>query len=239
MSSTPALQAKFFVIRPNGSIIPLIAMDEVPTTVLIRDVPRKLEFRDTVDMVNVGEHESRHEYHEVSFTGIRGFNPPPTDNPQASAQAAPSSAAVHQSNGLNMDLGYPAPPRTFSIGEQASDSNTASPSTTDTNGARVRPLPEWHAKSSIPRAPGVKKFCTNWLWKGECAFVQQGCRYLHVMPATEEGLHAVGLLDWPDWYREQHQIGSLLAVPGSGVRMPRKEKLKHIDESKDWRAKQR
>jgi hypothetical protein len=238
MSSTSALQAKFFVTRPNGNIVPLIAMDELPTTVLIRDVPRNLELHKTVNMTNVGQYDTRHLFHEVSFTGIRGFNPPPISNPPVPSQPAQSSAIVHQLNGLTMDQGYPAPPRTYSLEEQGQGQDLSFIPAAAQGSAT--PLRELHANSRLPDKPipGVKKFCTKWLHSGECAFVQQGCRYLHVMPQDKQGLHAVGLKDWPEWYREEYHCGSILAVPGSGAAMPRKQKLREIDESKDWRAKQ-
>jgi hypothetical protein len=50
---------------------------------------------------------------------------------------------------------------------------------------------------------GKKVFCSYWLRHGECDYIQQGCKYLHEMPADMETLQRVGLREVPRWFRLQ------------------------------------
>ena len=53
--------------------------------------------------------------------------------------------------------------------------------------------------------PEKKLYCSYWLRHGECDYLQQGCKYLHVMPTDVETLNRCGLRDIPRWYRNQMQ----------------------------------
>ena len=44
------------------------------------------------------------------------------------------------------------------------------------------------------------QLCRHWCHHGICKWGQQ-CRYKHIMPMTLSGLHEIGLIDWPAWYR--------------------------------------
>lgn len=52
MASHPKPQ--FFVSRPDGTIVPLIALDELPENITIRGVPRNLSPADTAGMLSLG-----------------------------------------------------------------------------------------------------------------------------------------------------------------------------------------
>lgn len=59
-----------------------------------------------------------------------------------------------------------------------------------------------------PAQPGIfgsKQYCTHWIRKGECDFVQQGCIFKHVMPDLA-GLQLLGYRCYPRWFREASQM---------------------------------
>lgn len=51
--STP-LRPQFFCSRPNGTLTPLIALDELPSHISIRGIPRTLSPGDTIGMTSLG-----------------------------------------------------------------------------------------------------------------------------------------------------------------------------------------
>lgn len=51
----------FFCSRPNGTLTPLIAVDELPTHISIRGVPRTLTAKDTQGMTSCGVAPPRNE----------------------------------------------------------------------------------------------------------------------------------------------------------------------------------
>lgn len=44
----------FFLVRPSGAVVPLIAVDELPPTLTLPSVPRSLDLEDTIGMLNLG-----------------------------------------------------------------------------------------------------------------------------------------------------------------------------------------
>lgn len=62
---------------------------------------------------------------------------------------------------------------------------------------------------------GKKEYCSYWLRHGECDYAQQGCIYKHEMPHDRATLERLGLRDLPRWYREKHNLGSLLGSNGT------------------------
>jgi hypothetical protein len=54
--------------------------------------------------------------------------------------------------------------------------------------------------ASPPPAPSTKgNYCRHYCLHGNCRWGNT-CRYRHEMPTTLEGLQAVGLRDWPQWF---------------------------------------
>ncbi|KAI9891542.1 MAG: hypothetical protein M1814_002665 [Vezdaea aestivalis] len=49
-----------------------------------------------------------------------------------------------------------------------------------------------------------KIWCNYWIQRGECAFMQQGCKYRHEMPDAQT-LDAIGFKGVPYWYREKER----------------------------------
>lgn len=219
------LKPQFFVLRQNGSLVPLIPMDEIPHNIRIADVPRTLSIQETVGMLNIGQYPSRHRHFVLTDTN---GTPNRFDAVQFldtlevnSDEERPSTTPTKQPVSLASITG-----RSYGIGEQpptaldAPTSTTPSgpPSTSPFGG--FEPLPPWHDPAQLgPRTivPGKKIYCTHWMSTGECDYAQQGCLYKHVMPLDLKTLNDLGYQDIPKWYREKHGIGKLTATPGSGA----------------------
>ncbi|RYP81304.1 hypothetical protein DL769_002033 [Monosporascus sp. CRB-8-3] len=56
-------------------------------------------------------------------------------------------------------------------------------------------------------------YCRHWCHHGRCRW-QGACRYAHAMPSTAEGLRAVGLGDYPAWWRAA--VGMAFRMTGGG-----------------------
>ena len=50
-----------------------------------------------------------------------------------------------------------------------------------------------------PRRRGKKVYCTHWLSKGNCAYMQQGCIYKHEIPRDQETWESLGFHTIPGW----------------------------------------
>ena len=48
-----------------------------------------------------------------------------------------------------------------------------------------------------------KRYCTFWLRKGECDFVQQGCMYKHEFPPTADEWASIGFQSVPNWIHKR------------------------------------
>lgn len=60
------------------------------------------------------------------------------------------------------------------------------------------------SKTKDAMTPGVfgkKKYCTHWIRTGNCDYVQEGCKYLHVIP-DEDTRMQIGIRDMPRWAKE-------------------------------------
>jgi hypothetical protein len=52
-----------------------------------------------------------------------------------------------------------------------------------------------------------KIYCDKWIHDGNCAFTQQGCKYLHEMPLDMETQMSVGLFNGlPAWYKRMKTV---------------------------------
>lgn len=230
------LKPQFFVLRQNGSLVPLIAMDEMPHNIRIEGVPRTMTLKDTVGMVNIGEYPSRHGHHQVQDTNslsetYKHISSRPTRSTRPSmVQDARLTEQVASPISIKspVELFAAGPKKAYGIEEQPpSDSELENTATVITPKNRiaeifgqVKELPAWKDTSKLgPREliRGKKIYCTHWMSTGECDYAQQGCLYKHEMPLDIEILNFLGYQDIPKWYREQHGMGRLTATPGSGA----------------------
>ncbi|OJJ49245.1 hypothetical protein ASPZODRAFT_13969 [Penicilliopsis zonata CBS 506.65] len=189
------IRPQFFCSRPNGSLTPLVALDELPSYVSIRGVPRLLSAGDTQGMTSLGAVTSRAQFYVVDGVSVdanRGSNSPSDDN-GFSQQRLGYQALVQQSTPLNV-AAHSGPGGGW-LTHGAS------------NGAVSR------------QNPTKKEYCSYWIRHGECDYQQQGCLYKHEMPTDLGMLDKLGLRDIPRWYREKFGMSSLL--PGGGHQHPR------------------
>jgi hypothetical protein len=232
--SSESLKPQFFVTRQNGNMVPLIALDELPTTVEIRDVKRTLTPYDIAGMTSVGNHDTRHLKYVVDIPATLNTSTL-IDRSLMASKFATAGSEHHLSRPSTPGVLYQGPPKAYGIQEQAPSSinpaapaygsapvSASTPLRIDRNAnpqAKARaqqPLPPWHDPSALPDtvkcAPGVKEFCSYWLRHGECDYAQQGCLYKHEMPLDQPTLQRLGLRDIPRWYRERHGLGSYLSA---------------------------
>ena len=134
---------------------------------------------------------------------------------------------------------YVNPPISFSIHEKSRASNPSTTLVDLTPPKTPNPvLSTTHGKSlKSAAASGIKVYCSHWIRKGECDYVQQGCKFKHEMPQDLATLESIGCRDFPDWYRRDYGVGSLLAVPGSDASKSRGERQQNVSiNSRNWRA---
>ena len=62
---TSPIRPQFFCARPNGTLTPLIALDELPAHISIRGVPRILSPSDTQGMTSLGTVNPRAQFYIV------------------------------------------------------------------------------------------------------------------------------------------------------------------------------
>ncbi|EXJ94839.1 hypothetical protein A1O1_03237 [Capronia coronata CBS 617.96] len=240
MSEQQALKPQFFVTRQNGVMVPLIAMDELPVHVQLRNVPRILDPYNIAGMIGVGFYESRHQYYVVEALNnskplfLDSIHAPHSDRIQAASSRTNvanrwTAAAVPRT-----PVQSPAPPKAFGVDEQrpsGADSGSCTSSTLSV-GSESKPVysnnvSNLSAKASAVAASnkqpnigqskvpaGSKEYCSFWIRRGECDYAQQGCVYKHEMPLDLPTLERIGHRDIPRWYREQYGLGSLLVAGG-------------------------
>jgi hypothetical protein len=243
MSTNETLRPQFWVLRPpTNTMVPLIAVDELPPTITIRGVPRLLEAKDLTGMTMAGPAESRHRTYVVDMPNEAQTNrpSPPTTSPGLLASAFATPA--YPSRSVTNPNIFHQPPKAYGISEQMPShikppvtgntvpvTSLAVPYRIDRNPG-PNPLPPWQDASSVPlkAAPGVKEYCSYWLRKGECDYAQQGCLYKHEMPLDRAVLERLGHRDIPKWYREKHGLGSFQV--GSGVSEEKGERME-----RSWR----
>ena len=88
--------------------------------------------------------------------------------------------------------------------------------------------------AATPGVYGKKKYCTHWIRTGNCDYMQEGCRYLHVIPDAETRL-TIGIRDMPRWAKED------LPSPPRASNPPRRRSWSppkdKRDSQKDWRSR--
>ncbi|KAI5309119.1 hypothetical protein KEM55_004019 [Ascosphaera atra] len=150
------MRPQFCVTRPDGTVSPLVPLDELPPFIEVVGCPRSTYQNDCHGMIPVGGyyHPGRH-YSTTIYS--------------------PGGSYTFDSNG------------TLIKGNEAVWNNTS-------------------RNNSRPK----KEFCSHWIRTGECDFMQQGCKFKHMMPTDPVTLGKLGLRDIPRWYRKLYNIPSLL-----------------------------
>lgn len=67
--------------------------------------------------------------------------------------------------------------------------------------------------ANIARTPvplPKKEYCMYWIRRGECDYMQSGCKYKHEMPADEETRQRIGLCEIPGWFKDSPEYEQFL-----------------------------
>ncbi|KAL3479884.1 hypothetical protein BJX99DRAFT_267599 [Aspergillus californicus] len=211
--STP-IRPQFFCARPNGTLTPLIAVDELPAHIVIHNAPRVLSAGDTHGMTSLGTVSAHGNFYNVEGTSL--------------APSRPSSAGITGHRSRTYDL-------QASLMRILSDENISGSQRLALTTLLQQGIPQiWHVNSAPAPAAGwlvpnsgsspggasgrqnlnlrniKKEYCSYWIRHGECDYQQQGCLYKHEMPQERSMLEKLGLRDIPRWYREKHNMTSIL-----------------------------
>lgn len=89
------IRPQFFCSRPNGTLTPLIALDELPTHISVRGVPRVLSPGDTQGMTSLGTVNPRAQFYVVD-----GVSPAPARASTGSQPAQQRSRDADIQNSL-------------------------------------------------------------------------------------------------------------------------------------------
>ncbi|RAL08109.1 uncharacterized protein BO97DRAFT_473250 [Aspergillus homomorphus CBS 101889] len=206
------IRPQFFCTRPNGTLTPLVAVDELPAHISIRGAPRVLSASETQGMTSLGTVGSRMQSYILegahpsttrsSAAATPGHRSRDIDVQSALARLAADESIPHSQrlvitallqHGAAHNL-LATPP---SSGGWLVPTNSANP----TGNGATRQSPHFNSK---------KEYCSYWIRHGECDYQQQGCLYKHEMPHDLAMLEKLGLRDIPRWYRDKYNIPSLL-----------------------------
>ncbi|KAL8675386.1 MAG: hypothetical protein Q9168_000217 [Polycauliona sp. 1 TL-2023] len=202
MASGPRPQ--WFLVRPDNTITPLIAVDELPPNIHILGVPAVMDLVDTKSMESVGLRErsvGTYHVHRVPAAG------PPIDRTDWEEHARPSS----RQGSSDLFVRSVSPSEIKSEGGSVNGANEATPDSPQTE-----PLHPSVIKATHDQAPETSETDFNHTQDEEAAHVeqwrqhvetpdetQQGCLYKHEMP-DDATLRAIGIRALPSWYIAAH-----------------------------------
>ncbi|KAE8379678.1 hypothetical protein BDV26DRAFT_291133 [Aspergillus bertholletiae] len=201
------LRPQFFCARPNGTLTPLVAVDELPSHILIRGVPRTLSANETQGMTSLGTVSPRAQTYVID--GLVPASTRVSSGPrsldfdlQASLVRLVSDENVPANQRLAVNaLLQQGISQNWFISNASTSSWVVPSSSGGTGSGSSRQGAHYNTK---------KEFCSYWIRHGECDYQQQGCLYKHEMPNDLPTLEKLGLRDIPRWYREKYGIPSLL-----------------------------
>ena len=67
----------------------------------------------------------------------------------------------------------------------------------------------------------TKTYCMFWIMKGQCAYMQTGCKYKHEIPLDKETRKKIGLAEIPQWFKESSHWGPWLKQADYAKRLER------------------
>ncbi|KAL8915587.1 MAG: hypothetical protein Q9171_000152 [Xanthocarpia ochracea] len=216
----------WFLVRPDNTITPLIAVDELPPSIHIAGVPAAMSLADTKSMESVGvrgrssgtyDAEAREILSEpLSSTLVQ----PPVD--KTNYEEAPKTTEtkpcrVQDEEASNVEKwrqDVENPDETQARIDAVVAANGLVPEEDRPTSKDENPRND-RAKAGL--VPGKKVYCSHWIRKGDCDFVQQGCLYKHEMP-DDDTLRAIGIRALPSWYIAAHPEKARERGWGSGNR---------------------
>ena len=235
-SPRPAL----YIVRNNGTRVPLIPADELPFSVRLQGCPRVLTLEEADSLIRVASlpwtgatyklledvqgprpSSAAEPTHTRNFSGsdtIR-FHPPQdvrSRHPlELTSPSAPRPVYDHNAQSWRNDTPITNQP----VNVLGAITNTQSGAESAErlgylDRARLLPPSGQHPN------PTKKIWCTHWMTHdGHCDYIEQGCMYKHDFPDTLKELKAIcGLTSYPDWWVKQNQVVKLDGVAGAGKR---------------------
>ncbi|CAI7580488.1 unnamed protein product [Penicillium crustosum] len=204
--ATPS-RPQFFCTRPDGTLTPLVALDELPTSVTIRGISRTLNAGETQGMTSCGLATQRAEpwfVNGVTQSSERDVGKEPlSDMHSLLLQILTNNDVPETMRSSAQAILIQGIERPNGLGGQGTSASGLSPI-----------APTFYAKNSHTgnkhAASSKKEYCSYWIRHGECDYSQQGCLYKHEMPTDFHTIEKLGLRDIPRWFREKHNIASLL-----------------------------
>ena len=207
--------------RKDDHFVPLVAVDELPSWIMLKGVPMTLRGEEVLKLglMNCGDcPKTNDDYYQVEFNGI------PADihpcNTLADSEAGESSTSQHSST--TSGKVFMAPDKNG--GGSKTSSGSIEKEKAHINDIQVFPLQsesmcnpyleqakiagfKMHSRVSAANqgAPGTfgkKVYCTFWCRTGNCNFTQQGCKFLHEIPQDQDTRLAIGIRDYPTWMQE-------------------------------------
>ncbi|MCJ1391247.1 hypothetical protein MMC18_004110 [Xylographa bjoerkii] len=221
---------RHFVHRADGTMTPMIALDELPDFIQLKNVPARLSVAETQGMTSLGLESRSIGSYQVDQEVYEAANPTEkamsertetvgsvaqTVTEEAPASISPSSADVGVGGTTDAQLSVDGWRRSVDT-ETSKAPTTRAPSVASTirhshRGRRRAPSKASVDTESRPYEPltkgvlGRKEYCSHWIRKGECDFTQQGCIFKHVMPSLDK-LEELGYRTYPRWFREAYDM---------------------------------
>ncbi len=219
----PYPRPSYFLYRADGTCTALIEVDQLPESIRIVGVPASLSLAETAGMFSMGtkERDERRYLVETVDSATR-YRPGELPSQFNSSNDVKDRRGGVQIDGAHVsrisikfflvDILILSKTEAIINDRQLATivpdlllvRNAAPPAT-------ARPVLEAHRSGTM----GQKVYCTHWLRRGECDYVQQGCKYKHEMPDLATLRLATGIRCFPKWWREA------MGMVDSAIRLPR------------------
>ncbi|MCJ1435389.1 hypothetical protein MMC27_004762 [Xylographa pallens] len=209
---------------------PLVALDELPDFIQLKNVPARLSVAETQGMTSLGLESRSIGSYQVDQDVYEAANPTEkamsdrtgrsrsvaqTVTEEVPASIASSSVDVGDEEATDAQLSVDGWRRSIDT-ETSKAPTTRAPSVASTIRQSTRGRRRATSRASVdtesrpyePLTKGVlgrKEYCSHWIRKGECDFTQQGCIFKHVMPSLDK-LEELGYRTYPRWFREAYDM---------------------------------
>lgn len=216
---------RYCVQRLGGVYVPLVALDELPDTVRIANVPRFMSISDLSGMAVLGKEEAASiKKYTVDTSPFHSPLNLPVAEDQRSKKRMDSElrgcGAQLDLAALNIAVMENTEPKDIGL-QDSKYSRMVRAEAQEAVESIKQPvqlprfirakrlevtqddLAEPQAPSKAPTPRGNKRekvYCTHWIHYGECDYTQVGCKYKHVMP-DRDGLRKLGFKDVPKWWQ--------------------------------------
>ncbi|MCJ1404729.1 hypothetical protein MMC11_007955 [Xylographa trunciseda] len=221
---------RHFIHRADGTMTPLVALDELPDFIQLKNVPAKLSVAETQGMTSLGLESRSIGAYQVDQEAYEAANPTETATSvqteqvgsvaqsvtdEATASIPPSSVVAGDEETTDAKRSVDGWRRSVDA-ETSKAPTTRAPSVASTirqsrrgrRRAASRASADTESRPYEPLTKGVlgrKEYCSHWIRKGECDFTQQGCIFKHVMPSLDK-LEELGYRTYPRWFREAYDM---------------------------------